>query len=55
MADRPPYSDSGDDTGRGRVPRWVQLAGIIVAVVILLLVVVMLASGAGGHTPPVTH
>jgi len=53
MADRPPYPGTGDDRGGGRIPRWVQLAGIVVAIVVLLVVVATLVSG--GHTSPVVH
>jgi hypothetical protein len=53
VADQSRYSDPGD--GGGGLPRWVQLAGVVVAVIILLLIVMMLAGGLGGHTPPVTH
>ena len=53
MADRPQYPETGDDSGGRRLPRWVQLAGIVVAIVVLLVVVVMLVSG--GHTSPIIH
>jgi hypothetical protein len=53
MADRPQYPETGDDSGGRRLPRWVQLVGIVVAIVVLLVVVVMLVSG--GHTSPIVH
>ncbi len=50
MADRPPYPDTGDDTG---APRWVKVFGIIVIVLVLLALIMLLAGGGpGGHTPP---
>lgn len=62
MTDRPRYP--GDDSGRvydrdstTGMPRWVKVAGIIVAVVALMVVVVVLLTGGngggsgGGHGP----
>ncbi len=53
----PPRSPNSDDTGMGYdresktgIPRWVTVAGIILAVVGLLVVVVLLVSG-GEHGP----
>lgn len=67
MADRPPYPDTGGDTGAGpnrgsppNTPRWVKVMVIIVIVLVLLFVISMLAGvqhgpgrhvPAGGHTP----
>ncbi|MBA2532153.1 MAG: hypothetical protein H0V23_08615 [Nocardioidaceae bacterium] len=45
--------DTGIDTNRGAppgVPRWVKVAGVIVAILILALVVIMFI-GAGDHGP----
>ena len=64
MADRLPYSDSGEDTGGGPkrgatpgTPRWVKVFGVITLVLVLLVVTLMVASsgnhGPGRHLPPV--
>lgn len=48
-----PGDDSGvryDDESAVGIPRWVKVAGIIVAVLALLVVLVMLVGG-GGHGP----
>jgi hypothetical protein len=52
----PDSDDSGmvyDRESRTRIPRWVKVAGIIVALVALVVVVVLLAGGddGGGHGP----
>jgi hypothetical protein len=55
MADSSRFPDTGtgsDRDSRPGLPRWVQIAGIIVAIVVLL-VVVLVATGV--HTPPVVH
>jgi hypothetical protein len=55
MADPSRYPDAGtgsDRESRSGLPRWVQIAAIIVAIVVLL-VVVLVATGV--HTPPVVH
>jgi hypothetical protein len=58
MTDRPPVPDPEDDSGMvydreppPGIPRWVKVAGIIVAVVALLVVVMLLVGGGGGHGP----
>jgi hypothetical protein len=60
MADRPPYPDTGDDTGvapnRGSTtgtPRWVKVFWIIALILVLLVVVGLLTgrAGPGGHGP----
>lgn len=61
MANLPPSSDKGDNTGVGSdrestsgTPRWVKVLGIIALVVILLFVISLLAGvrhGPGLHTP----
>jgi hypothetical protein len=58
MADRPHSPSTGDDSGSVYdhestvgIPRWVKVAGIILAVVALLVVVVLLVGGGGGHGP----
>jgi hypothetical protein len=62
---RDPDEDAGAGADRGSppgMPRWVKVAGIIVAVVVLLLLVLLIAGGghrprphasgdAGGHAP----
>jgi hypothetical protein len=55
MADRPPYGDTGHDTG---TPRWVKVFGTIFLVVALLFFIMMFTRGPGGrghgpglHTP----
>jgi hypothetical protein len=57
MADRPRARDQGEAAGVGAdrgsppgMPRWVKVAGIILAVLVLLLVIVLLISG-GEHGP----
>lgn len=55
MTDHPRHHEASDDTGMQYerestgLPRWVKVAGIVIAVVVLLVVVVMLVSG--GHGP----
>jgi hypothetical protein len=58
MTDRSPTPDPDDDPGMvydrespPGMPRWVKVAGIIVAVVALLVVVMLLVGGGGGHGP----
>jgi hypothetical protein len=59
MSDQPRTPESGDDSGMvyprespNGIPRWVKVAGIIVALVALVVVVVLLAGGDdGGHGP----
>jgi hypothetical protein len=49
MADPPPYSKSGDDSG---APRWVKVFGIVVMALVLLFAILHLAGlGLGDHTP----
>jgi hypothetical protein len=55
MTDRPPTPDPDDDPGMvydrespPGMPRWVKVAGIILAVVALLVVVMLLVGGGGG-------
>lgn len=46
--------DAGMDyesDARTGLPRWVKVAGIVVAVVVLVVVVVLLIGGGGGHSP----
>ena len=57
MTERPPSPNPDDDPGvvydresPPGMPRWVKVAGIVLAV-IALLVVVMLLVGGGGHGP----
>jgi hypothetical protein len=57
MTDPPRSPKTGNDNGAGynresttRVPRWVTVAGIVLAVVALLVVVVLLVGG-GDHGP----
>ena len=57
MADPPRSRDPGEAAGVGAdrgsppgMPRWVKVAGIILAVLVLLLVIVLLISG-GEHGP----
>ena len=56
MTDRPPSpdNDSGmvyDRESPPGIPRWVKVAGIVLAVVALLVVVMLLVGGGGGHGP----
>jgi hypothetical protein len=57
MADSPPYSDTGDETGVGSdresttTPRWVKVFGIIALVLVLLFVIMLLTGVGGGHGP----
>jgi hypothetical protein len=53
MADPSPYPEGSNDAGGARIPRWLQLAGIVVVIVVLLVVVVMLVGS--GHTSPIVH
>jgi hypothetical protein len=55
MADPPPDSDTGDDTGVGRdrgsatsTPRWLPVLGIVIAIVLVLLLVVLHLTGVLG-------
>jgi hypothetical protein len=55
MADPPPDSDTGDDTGVGRdrgsatsTPRWLPVLGIVIATVLVLLLVVLHLTGVLG-------
>lgn len=57
MADPPPFSEAGDDTGTGPAresttgtPRWAKVFGTI-AIVVFLLFVVQLIAGGGRHGP----
>jgi hypothetical protein len=57
MADQPPDSDAGDNTGNGpehesttSTPRWVKVFGII-AIVVFVLFVILLVAGGGRHGP----
>jgi hypothetical protein len=59
MADPPPYSDTGEDTGvepdrqsTSGLPRWVKVSGIIVGVVVLLGIVLALTGVIGGQHGP---
>jgi len=52
MAERLPAGDETDD-GR-RIPRWVQIGGLIVVLVALLAVAVVIVGG-GGHSSPIVH
>ena len=58
MTERPPAPNPDDDPGMVHdresppgMPRWVKVAGIILAVVALLVVVMLLVGGGGGHGP----
>jgi hypothetical protein len=58
MTERPPYPNPDDDSGMAYdresppgIPRWVKVAGIVLAVVALLVVVMLLVGGGGGHGP----
>jgi hypothetical protein len=58
MTERPPAPNPDDDPGMvydrespPGMPRWVKVAGIILAVVALLVVVMLLVGGGGGHGP----
>jgi hypothetical protein len=58
MTERPPAPNPDDDPGMvydrespPGMPRWVKVAGIIMAVVALLVVVMLLVGGGGGHGP----
>jgi hypothetical protein len=58
MTERPPAPNPDDDSGMvydrespPGMPRWVKVAGIILAVVALLVVVMLLVGGGGGHGP----
>jgi hypothetical protein len=55
MADPPPDSDTGDETGVGRdrgsatsTPRWLPVLGIVIAIVLVLLLVVLHLTGVLG-------
>ena len=57
MAELPPLSDDGNDTGLGpdrepttSTPRWVKVFGVI-AIVVFLLFVGQLLVGGGRHGP----
>lgn len=60
MTDRP-RPTGGDDGGieydrdSTGMPRWVKLAGLVVAVVVVLVVVIMLLDGGGGGHGPQRH
>lgn len=59
MADSPPNSDTGDDTGVGPrrasppgMPRWVKISLVIVIVLVLAFLILNFAGfGGGGHGP----
>ena len=58
MTERPPAPNPDNDPGMvydrespPGMPRWVKVAGIILAVVALLVVVMLLVGGGGGHGP----
>jgi hypothetical protein len=62
MTDRPGFHESGDDRGTEYerdpsigIPRWIKVAGIVVAVVVLLVAVVLLLNGGGGGHGPSRH
>jgi hypothetical protein len=60
MADRPPYPDTGDDTGAGPdrgsttgMPRWVKVSVIVIIVLVLAFVILQVTGigPGGGHGP----
>jgi hypothetical protein len=62
MADPPPYSNSGDDTGVGvdresttGMPRWVKVSAIVALILVVLVVVMLLLGGGPGDHGPRRH
>lgn len=49
MTDRRGLNGTGGDPAGG-IPRWLKLAGIVVAIVALVVITAMFIGG-GGHTP----
>jgi Mn2+/Fe2+ NRAMP family transporter len=59
MADRPPHSDTGDDTdvqpdreSTTSTPRWMKVIAIsVIALVVLVVILLLTGGGLGGHGP----